>query len=60
VNNKNITELSAFANAFLNPDHLGKFISHYVVMNETFKNMMVLRPYQYFATEAIINQVSAQ
>jgi type I restriction enzyme R subunit len=26
-------------------------------MNETFKNMMVLRPYQYFATEAIINQV---
>jgi type I restriction enzyme R subunit len=32
-------------------------ISHYVVINETFKNMMVLRPYQYFATEAIIHQV---
>ena len=55
--NRNTTELSAFASAFLNPDHLGKFISHYVVMNETFKNMMILRPYQYFATEAIINQV---
>ena len=56
--NRNIKELSAFASAFLNTKHLGKFISHYVVMNETFKNMMVLRPYQYFATEAIIKQVS--
>ena len=57
ANNKNIQELPAFAHAFLNTNHLGKMISHYVVMNETFKNMMVLRPYQYFATEAIINQV---
>jgi len=57
ANNKNVTGLTEFANSFLNTDHLGKMISHYVVMNETFKNMMVLRPYQYFATEAIINQV---
>ena len=57
ANNKNVTGLTEFAKAFLNTDHLGKMISHYVVMNETFKNMMVLRPYQYFATEAIINQV---
>ncbi|OSZ77808.1 deoxyribonuclease HsdR [Chitinophagaceae bacterium IBVUCB2] len=57
TSNKNITGLTEFANSFLNTDHLGKMISHYVVMNETFKNMMVLRPYQYFATEAIINQV---
>ena len=57
-NNKNITELSQFAEAFLSRAHLGKFISHYVVMNETFKNMMLLRPYQYHATEAIIRQVS--
>jgi type I restriction enzyme, R subunit len=55
--NKNTTELPAFASEFLNAKHLGKFISHYIVMNETFKNMMVLRPYQYFATEAIIKQV---
>ena len=57
ANNKNVTGLTEFAAGFLNTDHLGKMISHYVVMNETFKNMMVLRPYQYFATEAIINQV---
>jgi len=56
-NNRNITELTSFANSFLNTNQLGKFISHYVVMNETYKNMMVLRPYQYFATEAIIKQV---
>jgi type I restriction enzyme, R subunit len=55
--NKNITDLTKFTAAFLNPDHLGKMIAKYIVMNETFKNMMVLRPYQYFATEAIINQV---
>ena len=56
--NKNVTELTDFAAEFLNTNHLGKFISHYVVINETFKNMMVLRPYQYYATEAIIKQVS--
>lgn len=57
--NRPQTELSTFADSFLHPDHLGKFIAHYVVMNETFKNMMVLRPYQYFAVEAIINQVKS-
>jgi len=56
-NNKNITELTAFAAAFLTPVHLGKMIAHYIVINETHKVMMVLRPYQYFATEAIIHQV---
>jgi len=57
VNNKNVTELSSFTSAFLNPVHLGKMIAHYIVINETHKVMMVLRPYQYFATEAIIHQV---
>ncbi|MBO9584977.1 MAG: type I restriction endonuclease subunit R [Flavobacterium sp.] len=56
-NNKNITELKDFTASFLNPDHLGKMIAHYIVLNETHKVMMVLRPYQYFATEAIIHQV---
>ena len=56
-NNRNVTELTDFAREFLNIDHLGKMIAHYVVSNETFKIMMVLRPYQYYATEAIIKQV---
>jgi type I restriction enzyme R subunit len=57
ANNKHITELDEFAAAFLNPDHLGKMIAQYVVLNETYKNMMILRPYQYYATEALIKQV---
>jgi len=55
--NRNITGLTDFADAFLNTDHLGRMISHYIVHNETFKILMVLRPYQYYATEAIIHQV---
>lgn len=57
VNNKNITELTEFTAAFLNPDHLGKMIAKYIVINETHKILMALRPYQYFATEALIKQV---
>jgi type I restriction enzyme R subunit len=56
ANNKH-TRLTEFAAAFLNPAHLGKMIAHYIVINETHKVMMILRPYQYFATEAIIHQV---
>jgi len=55
--NHNITGLSDFANAFLNPNHLGKMIAKYVVLNETFKILMVLRPYQYYAVEAIVEKV---
>ena len=57
AHNKNITELDAFTAAFLNPDHLGKMIANYIVINQTLKILMVLRPYQYFATEALIKQV---
>jgi type I restriction enzyme R subunit len=32
-------------------------IAHYIVTNETHQVMMILRPYQYFTTEAIIHQV---
>ncbi len=58
VHNKNISGLSEFAASFLVPRHLGKMIAQYIVLNETHKIMMVLRPYQYFAAEAIIRQVA--
>ena len=57
VKNRNINDLTDFADAFLNPDHMGKMIAHYIVHNETYKILMVLRPYQYYATEAIIERV---
>lgn len=59
ANNKNVTELRDFADAFLNPDHLGKMIAKYIVINETHKILMALRPYQYFATEALIRHVKS-
>lgn len=58
VNNQNITELTAFAKAFLNPNHLGKMIAKYIVHNQTHKILMVLRPYQFYAAEHIVNQVT--
>ena len=56
--NNNITELTEFAESFLNPNHLGKMIAQYIVINETHKVLMILRPYQFYATEAIVNQVN--
>ncbi|MBN2789227.1 MAG: type I restriction endonuclease subunit R [Candidatus Delongbacteria bacterium] len=55
--NRNITDLTKFTDAFLNTNHLGKMISHYIVHNETFGKLMILRPYQYYAVESIIEQV---
>lgn len=57
VKNKIITQLSKFADAFLEPCHISKMITRYVVLNESAKALMVLRPYQYYATEAIVETV---
>lgn len=57
VKNKLITQLSAFADVFLEPCHISKMITKYVVLNESQKILMVLRPYQFYATEAIIERV---
>ena len=48
--NSKITELSKFADAFLEPNHLTKMISQYIVLAETDRILMVLRPYKYYAT----------
>lgn len=55
--NTTIRELTPFADAFLNREHLGMMIGKYIVLNETDKILMVLRPYQYYATEAIVERV---
>jgi len=52
-----ITQLSQFADAFLEPCHLSKMITKYIVLNESQKMLMILRPYQFYATEAIIERV---
>ncbi|KPM31891.1 Type I site-specific restriction-modification enzyme, HsdR [Croceitalea dokdonensis DOKDO 023] len=55
--NKNIKELTEFTSAFLNQDHLSKMIAKYIVRNETHKILMILRPYQYYAVEKLVEQV---
>lgn len=57
TDNKKITQLSEFAEFFLEKCQLSKMITKYVVRNETEKMLMVLRPYQYYAVEAIVEQV---
>jgi type I restriction enzyme R subunit len=58
-NNKLITQLSKFTDIFLEPCHLSKMITKYIVLNETQKVLMVLRPYQYYATENIVERVKS-
>ncbi|RWX54344.1 type I restriction endonuclease subunit R [Photobacterium chitinilyticum] len=55
--NKKISQLSNFASAFLTTSHLTAMLTKYIVLNETGKLLMVLRPYQFYAVEAIINRV---
>lgn len=57
VRNKLITQLSAFADVFLEPCHVSKMITKYVVLNESNSILMVLRPYQFYAVEAIVERV---
>ncbi|EME0093273.1 type I restriction endonuclease subunit R [Vibrio parahaemolyticus] len=57
--NKKISQLSSFACAFLTTSHLTAMLTKYIVLNETGKFLMVLRPYQFYAVEEIIKQVKA-
>lgn len=57
-NNKPLNNLNELADTFLEPCHISKMISKYIVLNETEKKLMVLRPYQYFAVENIIKKVT--
>ena len=57
IKNKLITQLSDFSAIFLEPCHVSKMICKYLVMNESGKYLMILRPYQFYAVEAIIDRV---
>ena len=59
VENQLVTQLDALADAFLEKCHASKIISKYIVLHESNKVLMVLRPYQYFAVEAIVERVKA-
>ncbi len=55
--NTPFNDLDMFANFFLDKCTIGKIISKYIVLHEGEKTLMVLRPYQYYVVEEIINRV---
>lgn len=57
TDNKRFNKLEDFTKEFLEPCHISKMICKYIVLNETDKILMVLRPYQYYAVEAMIDRV---
>ena len=56
-NNNPYHNLFEFSDNFLKPCFLAKIIGEYVVISESKNQMFVLRPYQYYAVEKIIERV---
>ena len=50
-------ELEKFATSFFDKCTLGKIIGKYIVLHEGDKCLMVLRPYQFYAIEKILDRV---
>lgn len=56
--NRKIVQLFEFSDLMLKKNELGKLISRYMVLVETEKKILVMRPYQIYAVESIVNCVS--
>lgn len=56
--NMRITNLKEFSVAFLARDHVTNMIDEYTVINDTDKNIMVMRPYQVYAVKALTRQAT--
>lgn len=57
VENKRYSQLNEFTEIFMEKCHLAKMIAKYIVLHESDKILMILRPYQYYAVEKILNRV---
>ncbi|GHU78501.1 DEAD/DEAH box helicase [Bacteroidia bacterium] len=57
ADNVAFNDLNMFANFFFDKCNLGKMISKYIVLHEGDKCLMVLRPYQFYAVERILDKV---
>jgi len=55
--NNLLSDLHEFTAVFLKPCHIAKMVTHYTVINESRKCLMILRPYQFYATEALVDRV---
>jgi len=56
IDNKRLSDLHEFSSEFLKPCHIAKMITHYMVLTEE-QIIKVLRPYQFYAAEALIDRV---
>ncbi len=54
--NNRITNLADFSRTFLERCHIAKIIARYMIINDTDKALMVMRPYQVYAVEALIHR----
>ena len=57
ADNVPFNELEKFATSFFDKCTLGKIIGKYIVLHEGDKSLMVLRPYQFYAVEKILDRV---
>ena len=57
-NNVRITNLKDFSISFLARDHIIKMLTRYTILNDTDKLLMVMRPYQVYAVEALVRQAT--
>lgn len=57
-NNVRIANLKDFSLNFLARDHMIKMLTRYMIINDTDKNLMVMRPYQVYAVEALVRQAA--
>ncbi len=55
--NVHTDRLEHFASHFFDRCVLGKILAKYIVLHESDKLLMVLRPYQYYAVEELLSQV---
>ena len=56
--NVRLTNLKDFSIAFLARDHIIKMLTRYMILNDTDKMLMVMRPYQVYAVEALVRQAT--
>lgn len=54
--NKRISNLRDFTQTFLDKSFVSKVIARYMITNETDKLLMVMRPYQIYAVEALVTR----
>ena len=54
--NNRINDIKDFIPVFLNPDRLFKMLHLYTVLNDTERCMMIMRPYQVYATELLLDK----